>query len=264
MANPSGVDIRIVEFYHKDVQVKDGTLTVEDWVKYGPPGALDRTVIPEAIHRLARVREPKEGDSPLMRMGWDLWQTIKPAYEKWKHGEEIPVEGTPLSAWTGARRDHVEVFKKHGLRTVEEIAALNDAMMGRIQLPGLRELKMQAQRFLAAADQNKVAAQLKDKDDQIRALAANQEAMSEQIRTLLGRKPEESVKARVAENEVAAMRDGLQAIHDKDPRGEHMHEQHSFKPKAKGWPKGKKRAKQMLGTVIPPVQPKPVQEETAS
>jgi hypothetical protein len=263
-ANPSGVNIRVVRFYSKDVLKKvdgkeTGELTTEDWVEYGPPGAIDRTCTPEAIRRLARAREPGPDDSQVMRMGWDLWQTIKPQYETWKRGEELPIEGTPLSAWTGARREHVEVFKKHGLRTVEEIAGMNDAMMTRVQLPGLRELKMQAQRFLAASDQNKVAAQLKNKDDQIAALAANQEAMQEQIRALLGQKPEESVKARVAENE--EMMTGLQVIHDRDPRAEHMHYTADQPPYAAPKRKPGRPPNVQKGRLV---QPEPVQEEDAA
>jgi hypothetical protein len=53
---------------------------------------------------------------------------------------------------------------------VEEVAALTDTQIARIQLPGVRDIREQAKRFLASFDANKAAEQAKRRDEQIEAL----------------------------------------------------------------------------------------------
>lgn len=185
----SDVNIRVLRFYQKPVENKDGTLSVEDWCEYAPVGQADRLVIPEAIKRLSRVQKGAS-DNPAVNAANAIWDYIRPHYEMWKKGEELPVEGTPLAAANFIRAEYAEVLKRHGIRTVEEFDAMSETVSDKLQIPNIRALRAQAKRFLGAQDQNRVAADLKAKDEKIEAL---QEQMKDLMARLAAPNPEPDV-----------------------------------------------------------------------
>ena len=96
--------------------------------------------------------------------------------------------------WNALRPEQAEILKLQGIKTVENLAALNDTLVARIQVPNLRELKRQAQMFIDSADQMRFAARLDEKDKQLENLQASQTEnleliaeQREQIKALMGK-----------------------------------------------------------------------------
>ncbi len=98
-------------------------------------------------------------------------------YEKFKKGLEQAVEGTPLEMWPQMTVGLCAELKAMNVITVEQLAALDDSKAQRIM--GSYDLRRKAQLFLDAAkgeaDNNKIAAELQKRDDEI-ALLKNQMA----------------------------------------------------------------------------------------
>jgi hypothetical protein len=74
------------------------------------------------------------------------------AYAAFRAGRETPLEGTPLADWPNSAltRSKVEELAYFNIRTVEHLAAVNDAQLGNIGM-GARELRQAARAFLEVA-----------------------------------------------------------------------------------------------------------------
>lgn len=151
-----------------------------DWVHYGPAHALQSTTIWARISDLkprddARRHDGNENQRELkrdaMRIRWDM---IEPAYKAWKEGSEIPEYGTALRSWPGLNKAQIEAFVRNGIRTVEELRDLPEGLIGKVQLPGVRDLKKQAAAWLEAADKNVAT-------NKVVELEASVTALSEQL-----------------------------------------------------------------------------------
>jgi hypothetical protein len=77
----------------------------------------------------------------------DLYAT---SYERWKSGQELPLEGTPIKTWPVISPAQVEALVRVGLRTVEDLASLNDEGLRKIGM-GAVELRQKAKAWMAAA-----------------------------------------------------------------------------------------------------------------
>ena len=108
------------------------------FVKVGAPG----TAVVERIDRLQK--RPA------------YWAVIGPRYEAWKKGHEVPVDGTPLTAWPGCRPEEAERFHLMRIYTVQDVAKMTEADMDRYGM-GARDKRSQALAFLEAGDRAKVA-----------------------------------------------------------------------------------------------------------
>jgi hypothetical protein len=149
----------------------------EDWVAYGPAGSLDRSVNKEKVSRLAKVQVNGQMSNPAVALANARWDAIRPAYEAWKAGREAPEDGTPLSAWTTSGMSE----------TVEALAALNEAHISRLAIPGLRGFIQSAQRFVASADSRSFAENLAEKEREIHAQQARMDDVVEQNKLLAQR-----------------------------------------------------------------------------
>jgi hypothetical protein len=177
MSESNSLNIRIHGFYQQSDPVKDekgketGEVIVRDYVKYGPPHLMDRHVVVARVDRLMKVTQPREGSkNPQERTAWDRWQFIKPHYEAWKKGEELPENGIPLAACNFLRAEDAALLKRHGIRSVQELADLHDTAIDKIPIPSLRSKKRQAAAFLEAQDLNKAAAEMAKRDEEIAEL----------------------------------------------------------------------------------------------
>ena len=193
---PNGLNIRIHEFLERAEPVRDvngkltGEIKVRDYVKYGPPQAMDRMVVEARIERLSRVQEPNS-NNPAERAAWDRWQFIKPYYEAWKNGEQLPETGMPIAACNFLRSEEVAVLKRSGIRTVEELAGILDSNLDSIKVPSLREKRVQAKRFLEAQDTNKAAAQMAARDERLAEQASEIAEMKALISQLVAKQKDE-------------------------------------------------------------------------
>lgn len=156
--------------YKPDPQ-NPGKMKEVDWVDVGPlVGGLTPPITPMRIADLRRVMPLRgEHDNPTIQQANAIWDYVKPIYEKWKAGEEMPVEGTPLAAWNRLSPKQGEVLRAHGFYTVEQIASMSDANMEKFPLPRPRDLKKQAEMFLASADQAQFSAMMAEKEKMISA-----------------------------------------------------------------------------------------------
>lgn len=164
---------------------KPGEKKAVDKVEFGPIGSNGRSSTIERIGLLSKVRDDG-GQNPAVLMSKMIWDFIRPPYEAWKAGQELPETGTHLAAWTLLSYEQTEVLKAAGVKTVEQVAQLTDTHITRIPIPNLREIIRQAKTFLEAQDANKSAAvidaikaeneDLKAKVEQLAEMVANSQA----------------------------------------------------------------------------------------
>ncbi|WP_189350074.1 hypothetical protein [Mesorhizobium sp. M1E.F.Ca.ET.045.02.1.1] len=126
----------------------------------------------------------EDQDGEKLRFMTARWNQIEPAYEAFKAGREIPLNGTALAAWSGVTPEQAEVLRTAGIRTVEEVRDLPDGQLDRVRLPNMRDLRKQAGLFLANSDAAKAAEREAAKDAQIAELVERQAAMEAMIEEL--------------------------------------------------------------------------------
>jgi hypothetical protein len=182
---PVAPSLRILKFwttYKASPTPEDPDRLVEvDWVAYGPVGNLDKSITEEKISRLRMVPVANGDNNPAVAMARMRWEFIKPRYEAWKKGQEVPTDGTPLAAWNGLTTAQAEVLKGAGIRTLEEFVGLNDAATRGIRLPNLRALMGMAKQYLAASSTRSVAAELAQRDQKISEQTSIIEEMKKQL-----------------------------------------------------------------------------------
>lgn len=156
-----------------------------DFVEYGPIGMAERLKITEKVSRLAKVRprDPNDGgmDKALNEAN-DKWDFIRPLYEAWKAGQNLPETGTPLAAWNAVTPEQAEILKMHSVKTVEEIADMTDSGITRIPLPGMRRMVDAAKLFLKAQDQTRSAGELQRMSDENAVLRAQMDELLEMFK----------------------------------------------------------------------------------
>lgn len=131
---------------------EDKEIHVVEWVRKGTNGATNRM----SVDRL-------KTDDPA------VWAVVRPVYESWLKGQEEPTEGTPLSAWAGVNKRQAQKLRDIHIRTVEDVAGMNDAAMDVFGM-GARALRDNARRFLASKPTAQMAAELAARDASIDAL----------------------------------------------------------------------------------------------
>jgi hypothetical protein len=119
------------------------------------------------------------------------WRTTpekKYIYDKylaWKDGKEAPINGYPLKEWPSASPGMVMALAKMKIRSVEELAELQDDALPKVGQPGTRAIRDKARSWLkVSADQGKIvekitAMQLEidEKDAQNEKLRIENEAL---------------------------------------------------------------------------------------
>ena len=112
------------------------------------------------------------------RMHAEWADRYKMMYRKWKAGQEIPLDGTPIKGWGVIAPALQETILRCGIHTVEELANMNDTGMRSVGM-GAQDLKNKAVAWLA---------QLQDKGPltlEIAALKREKEQMKGQVETLM-------------------------------------------------------------------------------
>ena len=71
-------------------------------------------------------------------------------YRAFKEGKEAPLSGTPLADWPTVTRSRVEELAFFHIRTVEDLAGVNDAQLQKVGM-GSREQREKARTFLEVA-----------------------------------------------------------------------------------------------------------------
>ena len=155
---------------NRDTGVMD---RVVEWVSYSPAHMAMFSTIRERVNSLRpdpkRVKNDDDGKK-MQFLTW-RWEMIERAYTAWKAGNEIPIDGTPLAAWSGINAGQANVFRAMGINSVDQIASMPDSIMGRIQLPGVRDIQKMARAFLESSDRTTTANRLTEMEAQNAAMA---------------------------------------------------------------------------------------------
>lgn len=170
--------IRVVEF---KTQYRIGKDPV-DWVLVAPAGAAYTKT--QTWHRVSKVRPPegvddRTADSDTHKDMVAKWTVIGPAYEAWKTGTELPVDGTPLEAWAGVTPDQAAFLKSLHIRTVEEVRDMGDKDIEAIRWPNARALPKLARDYLEGADSAAKDAELAELRERTAAMEAMLQEMTE-------------------------------------------------------------------------------------
>jgi hypothetical protein len=156
----------------------------------------------KTVSRLGKLHPIEAAaDNPAVRMAHERWNAIKPAYDAWKHGQQLPDVGTPLAAWPGVSSEQAEALKIMGIRSVEEFVEASDGIINAVPFPGARELKLAAAQFLKSADRQAITNDLAKKDEE---LALLREQLEEMRQIVLESQGEPKRRGRPAKSEEAA------------------------------------------------------------
>lgn len=160
-----------------------------EWVQFTAKGAMNEVGHPmhstwERVKVLIPTGETAEGGGGLSGAAMRAnWAAIEPHYLAWKEGSEIPDTGTPLAAWSGVTADQAAALKRVGLRTVDDVAALPEALLAKPPLPNMRELQTMAKAYIDGQGSAAMAETIAKQQAQIDAML---EMLAEQT------KPDES------------------------------------------------------------------------
>lgn len=167
-------NIRVYEF---EVEMNKSGNAIE-WVTYGPMDDASRTKTKARVKDLMPPEQDEKTDDGLSftHMNY-VWDQIRPHYDAWKTGEEIPETGTPLSAWAGLNKAQVGALKAMSIRTVEELRDMPEGLMMKTHMSGLRELRKQAAAYLDSREATQLAAEKIAADERVAGLEEQVEAM---------------------------------------------------------------------------------------
>lgn len=180
-----------------------------DWAIYAPGHSPLGTHTVERIKHLIPDPERHGDDLDGTKLAFMTarWEKIRPAYEAWKAGKEIPTSGTPLTAWPALNEEQVRIFRQVGIQSVEEIRDLAETQIGRVPLPNMRDMIKQAAVFLGNLDSSAAAEREARKDEEISDL---KERLVELEKLLDGRSKSAAAEA-PADGELASLRAELDA-----------------------------------------------------
>lgn len=116
-----------------------------DYVKITP--AYTKDVI---IRDVASWFEKLDGDFRNGRIPPTWIPRYRAAYEAWKNGQELPLDGTPIRGWGVISPAMQEILCNMKVLTIEDAARMNDDAMKRIGM-GAGDIRAKAQAALKAA-----------------------------------------------------------------------------------------------------------------
>lgn len=106
------------------------------------------------------------------------------AYRRWKAGEEMPLDGTPIKGWPVISPAQQKTIIALNILTVESLAAANDEGCRRIGM-GAVELKNKANAWLKQAkDKGPLTIENAALKDEVVSLKARNEKLEERVREL--------------------------------------------------------------------------------
>jgi hypothetical protein len=150
-----------------------------DFAIITPIGSKDR--IPREVNDWFKTLDQQAREERIPKE----WPTqYRAAYEAWKRGEEIPLQGTPVKGWAVLSPAQQANVISANVLTVEDLAQINDEGIKRIGM-GALELRDKAIAWLKSAAGHGVATQENAAlHARIRQLEANTEVLVGQVRDL--------------------------------------------------------------------------------
>jgi hypothetical protein len=130
--------IAVKEFRVEYEPQSDGSMKAVEWVEWVKKGTSNPATTGDKV-----VRLQKFPDDP-------IWQVLKPYYDRWKAGQTSEIDGTALGAWPGATPQLVKALEPANIRSVEDLARMEDSAIQRLAIPNLRRKQQEARGFLEA------------------------------------------------------------------------------------------------------------------
>jgi hypothetical protein len=186
---PSYVMFQVRGVEDRNASIASGAYTERDEVFaiITPSGSKDRIerVASEWFEQLDR--DAREGRVPR------TWVAeYKAAYDAWKTGQEMPLNGTPILNWPPCSPAVRSALININIRTVEDLAAANDETVTRIGM-GARALKQKAIDWMKQANgPGKLIAEmeiLRQENAGLKVLVESQNARLAKLETLIGSNP---------------------------------------------------------------------------
>lgn len=122
----------------------------------------------------------------------------KQAYERWKNGQEIPLNGVPIRGWGVISPAQQETLTRMNILTVEDLAHVNDEGIRRIGM-GAMELKNKASAWLSQlTDKGPLTQEIASLKAENVVLKASIESLEKRLEILLRqdhREPNEAVES---------------------------------------------------------------------
>jgi hypothetical protein len=108
----------------------------------------------------------------------------KKAYEAFKNGEELPLNGTPIKTWNAISPAHIKNLIAINILTVEDLAGCNDQGLQRIGM-GARDLVAKAKNWLSTSnDVGKATQKITALEKELNAMKLDNESLREKIEYL--------------------------------------------------------------------------------
>lgn len=150
-----------------------------DWILVTPPYSRD-VFEDKAENWLEKQgRLVKNGRVPQKFL--DYWTDC---YEKWKIGQEPPVNGTDIRNWSAVSPAEIKTMQAVGIRTIEDMASCNAEGLNRIGM-GARKLKDLAEAWLKGADdRGAIVMENAELKRQLDIAEKDNETLREQVRIL--------------------------------------------------------------------------------
>ena len=121
----------------------------------------------------------------------DTWYPhFKRQYAAWKEGLDMPVNGTPIRGWPVLLPAQQENLLQYGFRTVEDLAAADEAAVQRVGLGGVRTRDLARTWLEAAADTGTAVAKLDALQVENTGLKDQLASQAERLRALEQRLPQ--------------------------------------------------------------------------
>lgn len=104
---------------------------------------------------MVEIIMPGNYNKPVQIVGEHHKKRWPKQYEAFKSGQEMPLNGTPLEEWPILSRAQALTLKSFEIRTIEDVAVMNEHMIQRFL--GARQLKQKAIIYLNKAEADAVA-----------------------------------------------------------------------------------------------------------
>lgn len=144
----------------------DGTLVEVDMIYFGKRGAANY----QQIYDVARLKK----DNP------DLWEYVRPLYERWKSDRKIVRDGLSLDAWPAITKGQIKACNDLGIFTVQDLAISTDSIRQKLGI-GASEIIAKAKAFLS----NEAGAKQASKIAELEKIVASQSAALEEQRATI-------------------------------------------------------------------------------
>ena len=146
-ARPPYVSFEVRSVEHRAASIEAGHYKTrdEDFAVITPQGSKDRT---ERVAKewFAQMEEQVQQQ----RMPGEWLRQFRGAFDMWKAGKELPLNGTPILTWPVLSPSQVRSCIDAHVRTVEDLAVANEQTIAQIGMGG-RALKDKAVAWMTTA-----------------------------------------------------------------------------------------------------------------